>query len=112
MALTLTRIKGSEFEAGRLRGVLIDVRFDNSYLTAGELIFPDDVGFVQILGASCVAVKTAAGAAATTYFIPIFNPITGSIQAIEQSAAEGALPEVDNTEDPSANVYTMLFLGF
>jgi hypothetical protein len=112
MALTVTRVKGSEFEAGRLRGLLVDIQFDTSYLTAGELISPDDVGFVQILGASCVAVRTAAGAAATVFFLPVFNPVTGSIQAVEQSAAEGGLPEVDSTENPSANIYTMLFLGW
>ena len=112
MPLTLTRIKGSEFEAGRLRGVLVDVQFDSAYLTGGELVTPDDVGFVQILAASCVAVKTAAGAAATTYFLPVFNPVTGSIQAYENTVTETAFAEVDSGENPSANAYTMLFLGF
>lgn len=112
MPLTITRVKGAEFEAGRLRGVLIDITFDSSYLTGGELITPDDVGFVQILAASCVAVKTAAGAAATTYFLPIFNPVTGSIQVYENTAAETSFAEVDSGENPSANTYTMLFLGF
>lgn len=113
MPLTLTRVKGSEFEMGRLRGLLMDVQFDASYLTTGELISPDDVGFVTILGATCVAVRTAAGAAATTIALPIFNPVTGSIQGYETGdTVSTPFDEVGSTENISANIYTMLFLGW
>lgn len=116
MAATLTRIKGSEFQAGRIRGAVFDVLLDSSYLTAGELVTPDDVGFVQIIGAFWVGLKNTAGTSATTTFIPVYNPIVGSIQLfysdVDVAGTPQALAEVTSTADVDGVTFTMVFIGF
>ena len=112
MALTITRVKGSEFTAGRIRGACFDIQFDTSYLTTGEVLSPDDVGLVLILGAIPVAVQTAAGAAATTIVYPIYNPVTGTLQAYETGdTVSTPFDEVGSTENVSAVLYRMLIIG-
>ena len=61
MALTFTNVKGTEWEAGRIRGRTYDVQFDASYLTGGEPMTPDDVGLLSITGAYFLGARTAAG---------------------------------------------------
>jgi len=113
MALTLSRVKGAEFTMGRLRGYTFDVTFDSSYLTGGEILSADDVGMVNIVGAFCVGVRNAAGTAATTYNIPIYNPVTGSLQLMWGNAGTASvLPEVTSTTDVSGLTYTIVVIGF
>lgn len=115
MALTVTRIKGSEFEAGRIRGAAFDVLFDATYLTAGELISPDDVGFVNIIGGFWIALRNTAGTSATTTFIPIYNPVVGGIQLfwsdVDVAGTPQALAEVPNGTDVDGVTFTMVFIG-
>lgn len=52
-------VKGTEFEAGRIRGRIFDVTFSSSYTTGGELVTPDDVGLLDVVGAKFVGGNAA-----------------------------------------------------
>lgn len=115
MPLTLTQGDQAIFTLDRMRGVVMDVTFDATYPTGGELLPANDLGFLTVIGGWCVAVRTSAtpSAAATTMILPIYNPITGSLQAYETGdTVSTPLDEVGNGENISGNTYTMLFLGF
>lgn len=115
MPLTVTRIKGSEFQAGRIMGAAFDVLFDATYLTGGELISPDDLGFVNTIGGFQVALRNTNNTPATLTFIPNFNPITGSVQLfwadVDVAGTPQALAEVTNGTDVDGVTFTMVFIG-
>jgi hypothetical protein len=116
MPLTVTRIKGSEFEVGRIKGAAFDILFDATYLTAGEIITPDDLGFVSTLGGFQIALRNTAGTSATTTFLPIFNPVVGSVQLfwadVDVAGTPQAFAEVTNGTDVDGVTFTMVFIGF
>lgn len=113
MPLTLTLVKGSEWEAGRLRGRIYDVQFDNSYLTTGEPLSPDDVGLLSVIGCYCIGVSGSGGGSTTAYAVPIFNLANGNLQAYETGAAvDTLLKEVTSAQDLSGNIYRIMFFGF
>jgi hypothetical protein len=112
MALTFTFVKGSEWEAGRVRGRTYDVRFDATYPTGGEPMTPDDVGFLNLLGAQWLGVQLNSGASATTTVLPVFNMFNGNLQAYETGDVVSTfLDEVANGEDISFNLYRIMFIG-
>jgi hypothetical protein len=112
MPLTFTPVKGSEWEAGRLRGRTYDVQFDNSYLTTGELLNPDDVGLLTVLGCQCLGVRGSGGGSTTAYAVPVFNLANGNLQAFETGlAVDTLLSEVTTAQDLSGNIYRIMFYG-
>jgi hypothetical protein len=111
MALSFTFVKGSEWEAGRLRGRTYDVQFDAAYVAGGEPMTPDDVGLINIIGAHFLGVRLAAGGSVTSTDIPVFNTNNGFLQLFETGGAINAPLAEAGVEDVSANLYRIMFLG-
>ena len=111
MALSFTPVKGTEWEAGRLRGRTYDVQFDAAYATAGELMTPDDVGLGNIIGATFLGVRLAAGGNVTSTYVPVFNTNNGFLQLFETGAVVSTPLAEAGVEDVSANLYRIMFMG-
>lgn len=111
MALSFTAVKGSEWEAGRIRGRTYDVQFDAAYATAGESVNPDDVGLLNLVGAYFLGVRLAAGGNVTSTYIPVFNTNNGFLQLFETGGAINTPLAEAGVEDVSANLYRIMFVG-
>ena len=115
MALSFTPVKGTEWEAGRIRGRQIDIILDTDYPTGGWPISPKDVGLSSsIVGASILGHTGAAGAAATTGYVYIWDFLAGKLQAFDTGAAASApLNEATaGDDDLSTRRVRVMFFGF
>lgn len=114
MALSFTLVKGTEWEAGRIRGRQYDIILDTDYPAGGWPIIGKDVGLSSIVGAQPIGHTGAAGAAATTGYVYIWDFLAGKLQAFDTGAAASA-PLNETTagdNDLDTRRVRVMFFGF
>lgn len=122
MALTVTPVASPnsinvEFPIGIYRGKLMDITFDNSYVTTGEILLASAVGWTQIFGAiTWIQPINAAG----TLMLPAAVKANAAntqltFQAYRydgSSAGKASLEEAANAFDASAFTGRFMLLGY
>jgi hypothetical protein len=96
MALSFTEVKGTRVEAGVIRQRTYDVLLDTDYPTGGWPISAKDVGLLSIFGANVIGHRGAAGAAATTGYLFLWDFIANKLQSFDTGAA-GSAPFAETT---------------
>lgn len=120
MALTLAEIKhpnssSTDFSFPPFRGKLMDVTFDNAYLTTGEVITAAQLGWVYAFGGLVmIAPSNAAGTLSLDLLVkPVANGTSLKLVAQETGAAvDGPFKEVTTGQDISVYTARILFLGY
>ena len=112
MALTLTSVKGTEGELGRVRQRTVDVLFDSSYPTGGEVVTPHDVGLgTQIFGAQVIGQRGTGGANTANYLV-LWDYIAQKLQVFASGDAAGdPFVEEANATDLSTFIWRITFTG-
>lgn len=121
MALTIANVTHpnqimTEFDFGPWRARMIDVTFDSSYLTTGEVLTAANLGWQQIHGALVIQHATNRGSSSTAMTPVVVIPNTTrtqvTIQAYETAAAtDTPFKEVTSAQDQSAYVCRLLVFG-
>lgn len=87
MALTFTKVAGTERNLGNMRTVQYDIAFDDSYPTGGESVAAASVGLRKIEGAFCIGGAAAAGA-----LLWFFDVVNSKIVALQPTGGGGTNP--------------------
>jgi hypothetical protein len=122
MALTVTDIAtpnaaATEFPLGIFKAKLVDVTFDNSYPTTGEVLTAASRSWIQIFGAIPVTPPTNAAGTASMGLVVKKNAtntqLTLQLQGVDGAAAGKAnLEEKANAFDASTFTTRLLLLGY
>lgn len=122
MALTIANVSTpnatiNEFSFGPYRARLIDVTFDNSYLTTGEILTAASLGWNQVFGA--ITITPPANAAGTASMALLVKKATNNKQVTLQlqrydgaSAGKANFEEAANAFDASLFTTRILILGY
>ena len=118
MPLTMTQnstpmMKINEFPFGPYRCRVVDITFDNSYLTGGEILTATQLGWNTVIGA--FPLSGVDNAARTLSYLPIVTASADKKQLTFQlfagAAAGAAHPETASAVDVSAYSGTFMILG-
>ena len=122
MALTVTNVSTpnaliNEFSLGPYKARLVDVLFDNSYVTGGEVVTAASLGWVQVFGAITLTHPT--NSAGTLTLPATIKKNTANSQLTFQlsrydgaSAGKASLEEAAAAFDASAFTGRFLILGY
>lgn len=90
MALTITPVKGTEWVAGRLRGQLFDVTFDNSYVAGGMAVTGREFNLGP--GNSLLGMRFVGGNIASGALLFAFDHANSKIVCLYPSGGGAASP--------------------
>lgn len=115
MALTFTPVKGAELgHVDKFTVTVFDITLDTDYPTGGWPIPARSVGLGAIIfGAQVIAHRGAAGAAATTGYLFLFDAVASKLQSFDTGAAAAA-PLAETTagdNDLDGRVARVMFIG-
>ena len=101
---------GPIYSLGNLKAVLVDLTFDSSYPTGGEVLTPSLVGLTTIVHVSSAY---ALHSTPTTAVGVVWNPATGKLIALYSTANASNVPiaEAGSTDDLSAFTCRCMIYG-
>lgn len=105
-----TGAPGPIYSLGALKAVIVDLTFDSSYPTGGEVLDPALVGLTTIVAVQC---GWALHSTPTTAVGIVWNPATGKLIALYSTANAGnvAMAEATSTNDLSASTVRAIIYG-
>lgn len=116
MALAFTPVDGGSLaQIGQYSQTMYDVLLDTDYPTGGWPITPGEVGLgTIIMGGMAIAHRGAAGAAATTGYLFLFDAVAQKLQAFNSNgAAPAPLAEAGaGQNDLDTRTVRIIFFGF
>ena len=120
MALTVAEVshpnsQSTHVSLSPFKAKVVDITWDSSYLTGGEVLTAASLGWVQLYGA--IALTNPCTSTGTLAALPLVKPNTAKTQLTFQLAEGGTtandnpLKEVTSTQDMSTYTGRFLLLG-